>query len=210
MSPRTKEQNEAIRRERKAQIVEAARRVFAERGFHSTKMSDIAQLAGVSQGTLYHYFGSKDDLFLALLSTWDERLEGVVKGLPDSPTTASEKLWMMNQVGLAFLREDEELLPVIIEFWAYALRNPEAAASFRSLFETMQRSCAAIVEEGIANGEFKPVDVQTLSALPLTVLDGTTLLYLLVGKDLLDPEQLISKTQQLIFDGLLAETEEPP
>ena len=210
MSPRTKEQYEAIRKARMAQILEAARQVFAEHGFHATKMSDIARTAGVSQGTLYHYFRGKDDLFMALLSTWTERLEEAVKGLADSPTSAADKLWRMNEVGLAFLSADEELLPVIVEFWAYALRNAEAAASYRSLFQTMRQSCAAIVEEGIASGEFKPVDVQTLSALPLTVLDGVTLLYLLAGKDLVNPEQLIRKTQQLVFDGLLAEPKESP
>ena len=208
MSPRTKEQYEAIRKTRKAEIVEAARQVFAAQGFHATKMSEIAQEAGVSQGTLYHYFRGKDDLFMALLSTWTERLEQAVKGLPDCPTSAAEKLWRMNEVGLAFVSANEELLPVIVEFWAYALHNPEAAASYRSLFQTMQQTCAAIIDEGIANDEFKPIDVQTLSALPLVVLDGVALLYLLVGKNLMDPEQMIKQTQQLVLGGLLSGPEE--
>lgn len=204
MSPRTKAQYEEIRRTRKEQILEAARRVFAEQGFHATRMSDIAQAAEVSQGTLYHYFRSKDKLFMALLSTWAKRLEDVVKGLPDIPLSATDKMWMMDQVALDFLEANEELLPVMLEFWAYALRNAEAAASFRSLFQTMQQSCTEIINEGIASGEFKPIDVKVISALPLVVLDGVILLSLVVGKDLVEPGQVIKKTQQLVFDGLLA------
>ena len=210
MSPRTREQNEQIRRERRAQILEAARQVFAERGFHATKMSDIAQSIGVSQGTLYHYFRSKDDLFLALLSTWAERLAATVSGLPDAPSSATDKMWAMTRLAMAFLQADVELLPVLVEFWAYALHNPKAAASFRYLFEAMQQSCAAIIEEGIASGEFKPVDVQALSVLPLVVLDGVTVLTSLVGKDLVEPVQIVEKTQRLVFDGLLVEGGDAP
>jgi len=210
MSPRTRDQNEQIRRERRAQILEAARQIFAERGFHAAKMSDIAQAIGVSQGTLYHYFRSKDDLFLALLSTWAERLADTVGGLPDVPLSATDKMWAMTRLATAFLQADVELLPVLVEFWAYALHNPKAAASFRHLFEAMQQSCAAIIEEGIANGEFKPIDVQTLSALPLVIVDGAIVLASIIDRDLMQPEQVIEKTQRLVFDGLLAEKGDAP
>ncbi len=209
MSPRTKAQYEKIRQARKEQILEAARRLFAAQGFHTTRMSDIARAVGVSQGTLYHYFRSKDELFMALLSTWAGRLEVAIMGLPDVPASATDRLWMMNQVALAFLEADEELLPVMVEFWAYALRHPAAAASFRSLFQTMQQSFTAIINEGIASGEFRSIDVKTLSTLPLIILDGVVLLSLVVGKDLVQPEQVIRKAQQLILDGLLTETEGP-
>lgn len=203
MSPRTKEQNEQIRQERRAQILDAARQVFAEQGFHAAKMSDIAQAIGVSQGTLYHYFRSKDDLFMALLLPWAERLAEAVRGLPETPSSATEKMWAMSRLAMAFFQADDELMPVLVEFWAYALHNPEANERFRGLFQVMQESCAAIIEEGVASGEFKPVDVQTLSVLPLVVLDGVTVLASLIGKDLVEPVQVVEKTQQLVFDGLL-------
>ena len=205
MSPRTKEQNEQIRQERRAQILNAARQAFARQGFHAAKMSDVAQAIGVSQGTLYHYFRSKDDLFLALLSTWAERLAETVSGLPDVPSSATDKMWAMTRLATAFLQADVGLLPVLVEFWAYALRNPKAAASFRHLFEAMQQSCAAIIGEGIASGEFKAIDVQTLSALPLVIVDGVIVLASIIDRDLMQPEQVIEKTQQLVFDGLLTE-----
>jgi AcrR family transcriptional regulator len=201
--PRTKAQNKAIRQARREQILEGARQVFAEQGFHPTRMSDIAKTVGVSQGTLYHYFGSKDELFLALLNTWNERVEEIVGQLPDSGLSAADKFWLINQVAVAFFEADEDLLPVLVEFWAYALHNPEATASFRNFFQVMQQSMKEILAEGIAAGEFKPVEVELLSALPLIILDGSILLAAVVGRDLIRPAEMVQKAQQLVFDGLL-------
>jgi AcrR family transcriptional regulator len=203
MCPRTNEQNEQIRRERQAQILDAARQVFAEQGFHATRMSDIAHAAGVSQGTLYHYFRSKDDLFMGLLFPWAERLAEAVRGLPDSPSSATDKMWAMSRLATAFFQTDEELMPVLVEFWAYALHSPKATESFRDLFQAMQESYAAIIEEGVADGEFKPVDVQTISALPFAVLDGVIVLASLLDRNVVQPEKVVEQTQQLVFDGLL-------
>jgi hypothetical protein len=114
-------------------------------------------------------------------------------------------MWQMNHLALAFFEADEDLLPVLVEFWAYALRNPEAGASFRNLFQTMQQSLAEIIRDGVASGEFRPLDVETLSALPLVVLDGVILLAMVVGRDLVNPRQMIEKTQRLVFDGLLTQ-----
>jgi AcrR family transcriptional regulator len=208
MCPRTKEQFEAIRQERKAQIVTAARRLFAQQGFHGTRMSEIAEAVGVSQGTIYHYFSSKDELFMSMFSNWAEQLEDAVTGLPDVPLSATQKLWMMSRVATAFLGADRDLLPVFVEFCAYALHNPTAAANFRAVFQGMQRSAARILEEGIASGEFRPIDSDTLSLLPLIVLDGVILLHPILGNDILSPDLVIEQTMQLVLDGLLVEGEE--
>ena len=207
MCPRTKEQFEAIRQERNAQILAAARRLFAQQGFHSTKMSDIAKAVGVSQGTIYHYFSSKDDLFMSMFSTWAEQLEEAVTGLPDVPLSATQKLWMMGRVATAFLGADRELLPVFVEFCAYALHNPKAAANFRDVFQGMRQSVTSILDEGVSSGEFRPIDTETLSLLPLIVLDGVILLHPILGQDVLAPDAIVEQTMRLVLDGLLVKSE---
>ncbi len=62
MSPKTKEQFEEIRQNRKAAIEEAALQLFAEQGFNNVSISRIAQKAGVSKGLLYNYFDNKEAL----------------------------------------------------------------------------------------------------------------------------------------------------
>ena len=73
MPPRTEEQNEQLREQRKTQLLAAAQRVFARQGFHAATVSDVAAEAGVSQGTVYHYFDSKESLFLAVFTQWCQK-----------------------------------------------------------------------------------------------------------------------------------------
>ena len=67
MSPRNFEQNAAIKDERREQILSAALRLFAKRGFAATKISDVVEGAGMSHGLVYHYFKSKEEIFYELL-----------------------------------------------------------------------------------------------------------------------------------------------
>ncbi|MCW2812178.1 MAG: putative TetR family transcriptional regulator [Friedmanniella sp.] len=67
------------RDQRRAQLLEAANDVFTTRGYHAAAMDDIAEAAGVSKPVLYQHFGSKLDLYLALLDQSCERLVEVVK-----------------------------------------------------------------------------------------------------------------------------------
>ncbi len=67
MSPRTEEANARIREEQKERIREAAKVLFAHKGFSETKMSDIAAAANVSYGLAYHYFANKEAIFTNLL-----------------------------------------------------------------------------------------------------------------------------------------------
>lgn len=67
MSPLNEEQLQQIRDERKKQIMNAALKIFARRGIIGAKLSMIATEAGISQGLLYHYFTSKDELFITLV-----------------------------------------------------------------------------------------------------------------------------------------------
>ena len=69
MSPRTDEQNAQIKDERREQILKAALKVFALRGFAATKISDIAKAARLSHGLVYHYFSSKEEMFFELVRT---------------------------------------------------------------------------------------------------------------------------------------------
>ena len=207
MSPRTAAQNEELRQTRREQILEAARQVFAGQGFHNTRMSDIAQATSVSQGTLYHYFRSKDELFLAVFNAWNEQIKSVVEQLPDADMHVTDKFWMVNQLAVNFFETGEDLLPVLVEYWAYLLHNPEAAANFREFYLAMQQPFKEIIKEGIDAGEFKSVDVDLASALPLVILDGVTLLTAILGKDVMKPVEQIKLTQQLVFEGFLTKPE---
>ena len=86
--PRSHAQNELIKEERRAQILSHALRLFATRGLAATKITDIAAAAGVSQGLIYHYFSSKEEIFTELIRHAYEginRAARYLESLPDSP-----------------------------------------------------------------------------------------------------------------------------
>lgn len=72
--------------DRRTQILDCARRVFAERGFHVTSVADICTEAGIGRGTLYQYFGNKRDVFFAVLQDVAGRVRTV---LDERPTIAN-------------------------------------------------------------------------------------------------------------------------
>ncbi len=68
--------------DRRSQILDCARRVFAERGFHVTSVADICSEAGIGRGTLYQYFDNKRDVFFAVLQDVAGRVRTVLEGRP--------------------------------------------------------------------------------------------------------------------------------
>ncbi len=91
---------EKKRRKREA-IIEAAIETFASKGFHNTKISDIAKFAGVADGTVYLYFSSKDDL---LIHSFDELLTGKLEELK------------------SLFQEDESYVSRLVKFFDYHVK----------------------------------------------------------------------------------------
>jgi len=76
MSPRTVEQNKEIRAEKRALIIETGLKLFADKGFHATSITNITKTAGISKGLLYNYFDSKEDLLRRIIFDY---VEGIAK-----------------------------------------------------------------------------------------------------------------------------------
>ena len=127
----------------RAALLRAAGRVFAEHGFHQATLEAVAAAAGLSKGALYHYFPSKEQLFLALL---EDRLGA---GLSDIEAVIAERGSDGEQLGAAietFLRRmnrDPRWLPLLLEFLAYGSRDPAAKARITEHFLRPAREAVA-------------------------------------------------------------------
>src|SRR5579872_5811318 len=78
--------------DKRVRILDAAVRVFAKKGFHATRVSEVANAAGVADGTIYLYFKSKDALLVSLFESRVERLLTFLDAELPRARTASEKL----------------------------------------------------------------------------------------------------------------------
>jgi AcrR family transcriptional regulator len=139
--------------DKRRQILDAAIRVFARQGFHATRVSDIADEAGVAYGLVYHYFSSKDEVLNELfLERWSLLLAAIEEAdrTGDSPR---DKLGAVATFIFESYRHDPELMKVII------VEVTRAANSFgRTHLDEIRRayeSIAKIVEDGQASGAFR-------------------------------------------------------
>ena len=95
-------------------ILDAAVRVFARQGFHTCRVSDIADEAGVAYGLVYHYFGSKDEVLDTLfLERWELMLAAIDE-IDAQPIGARDKLFAIASFIVDSYRHDRDLMKVII------------------------------------------------------------------------------------------------
>ena len=139
--------------DRRRQILDAAIRVFARQGFHSTRVADIADEAGVAYGLVYHYFKSKDDVLNELFSERWSLLLTAIEEADRSEATPRAKLEAVAGFIVDSYRHDPELMKVII------VEVTRAANSFgRTHLPEIRRayeSIAKIVSDGQEEGAFR-------------------------------------------------------
>ncbi len=139
--------------DKRRQILDAAVTVFARQGFHATRVSDIADEAGVAYGLVYHYFNSTDQVLNELfLERWSLLLAAIEEA-DRKEVSHREKLGAVAGFIFESYRHDPELMKVII------VEVTRAANSFgRTHLEEIRRayeSIAKIVADGQASGEFR-------------------------------------------------------
>jgi AcrR family transcriptional regulator len=139
--------------DRRRQILDAAVRVFAAKGFVQCRVSDIAEEAGVAYGLVYHYFGSKDEVLDTLfLERWDVMVE-LIGDIDKQQIPARDKLYAIAAFIVDSYRHDPDLMKVII------VEVTRAANSFGQTHLDVIRKAygriSDIVASGQTAGEFK-------------------------------------------------------
>jgi TetR/AcrR family transcriptional regulator, fatty acid metabolism regulator protein len=140
-----------IQEDRRKRILDAAVRVFAQRGYHGARVGDIATEAGVAHGLLYHYFSSKDEVLETVFrDNFGELLERF-RTVEASDEPAPEKLAGIAKILLRTWRNDPDLVTVMVRDVARSARLQEQVAEVGEAFAIVQR----VVEQGQAEGSFR-------------------------------------------------------
>ncbi len=139
--------------DKRRQILDAAIRVFARQGFHSTRVADIADEAGVAYGLVYHYFSSKDEVLNELFTERWSLLLAAIDEADAGSSSPRQKLEAVAAFIIGSYRHDPELMKVII------VEVTRAANSFgRTHLAEIRRaydSIAKIVADGQRSGDFR-------------------------------------------------------
>jgi AcrR family transcriptional regulator len=168
--------------ERRVQILDAAERVFARKGFERARMDDIVSESGLSKGALYWYYKSKDALIKALL---DRIFSGDLRAaetLTAEQGSATQRIRTFFRASVVEIRRFEKLLPLGYEFLSLAARRKAVRRVVGEYYHRYHSVLARLIQQGIDQGEFVEVPVDDTALSMVGMLEGITLLWMV------DPE----------------------
>ncbi len=170
--PRSDAANQLLREARREQIIGVAAVVFARQGLAGTKIDDLAAAAGMSQGLLYRYFASKEEVFTAVVQMLDEAGARLCAQVALQPGTARERLrWLTEQV-----LHIQYGMPAFALVIAHALTNVAVSDEVRAIAlhqtETLSEAFGAIILEGQRSSEIIAGNPGQLAMLYLGALHG--------------------------------------
>jgi AcrR family transcriptional regulator len=205
LTDRSIAQRQAGAEEKRRQILDAAVRVFARRGFHTSRVGDIAEEAGVAHGLLYHYFASKDEVLETVFrENWSELLARFEQ-VEASGEPADEKLRGIVKILLRTWRNDPDLVTVMV-------REVGRSAHLASQVDVIGQGFAVIervIAQGQAEGVFrKELDARLASWIVYGGLEEILTGWVL-GR-LPDGDEEVARAERTIVDVVLGGLGETP
>jgi AcrR family transcriptional regulator/transposase len=182
-------------------IIRAAQNVLASKKVSGTRMRQIAQKAGISQGTLHYYFPSKTGLLLAVLDEMQKFFELRQKQLLANELGATGKINLFSDQQKQLLLQYPQLEEIFLDFWGHALINPDIRDKTISMYAAWRRDILLAIQQGVESGEFDPVQAKITPYLFVALLEGIALQYLL-DKSQIDLEQAFQSINQMMIHWL--------
>jgi AcrR family transcriptional regulator len=188
--------------ERRMQILQAAMGCFAEKGYHLTTMDDIVAASGMSKGSIYWYYKSKKEILMSMMEVAFADIGEAAAGILDDPTiSAGERLRHFMEVSMESIAEFGEWTAVFIDFWSATRHDEDFYQLMAGLYEPFLKSLTGLIEEGIQNGEFRPVNAADLAISLMSAGDGL-IMYQLIGIPV-DLQNTVETFMDVLFEGLL-------
>ncbi|MFP4081733.1 MAG: TetR/AcrR family transcriptional regulator [Candidatus Aminicenantes bacterium] len=161
-----------IKREK---ILESAISVFAKKGIFKTKIADIAAAADVGKGTIYEYFNSKDEIFLAAFHYVIEKAERVVAKRLSTTGDPLEKLCLLFEAWKEILgSEFKEHMEIMLDFWAEGIRSKDESAAFslKKIYDENRKLIKNILDDCVEQRKIRPVDTKIAASIIIGTMDG--------------------------------------
>lgn len=158
--------------ETRRRIMSAAVKLFATQGYNVSSVAEICNAAGISKGAFYHHFPGKQDLFVAVLEEWLAGLDAELERIRDVSGSVTESLLSMTGMMGEVFSQAEGQLPMFLEFWVQAMRNPEIEALVIAPYRRYRQFFAGIIQQGIDQGEFADVDADMAAGMLVSMAVG--------------------------------------
>lgn len=183
---------------RRLQIEDAASALFRERGYAATSVRDIAQALNLQGGSLYAHVASKEDVLWSIVCRAADRFGAGVSAVAAGAAAPSARLREMIRAHVAVVTGAQKDAAVFQHEWRFlsAERRAEISAR-RDAYEALFRT---VIGDGVASGEFRPVDPRLTAMAILTALNGIATWYAAGG--LLTPDDIAAHHADLFVHAL--------
>ena len=163
-----------------ARIAASALKLFSDKGYTATTVGDIAKASGLGKGTLYEYFATKEDMFVAALKEWMTRFENRLKDCLEGITDPERKLYALAETNITLVDTiDPAVLRLSAEFLQQSLREDGVLYKRRYLLKEMYTGqCRLVMDillDGISRGRFRAEiarDAEKIAINLLACFDG--------------------------------------
>jgi len=155
---RTKQQ--VVSEFRCAEILEAARRVFAKKGLADATMDEIAAAAGLAKGTLYLYFESKRDVYLKTLQHGKVELLEQIKSNMEAAKGLRAKIRTLIATRVRFAEENRDFYKIYLTEFSNVIHPASINEEFRRLDLKQAKALEQALREGLDRGEIRQINIE--------------------------------------------------
>lgn len=188
----------ASQRRRAPQIIEAAARVFAERGFHGATTQDIADVLGIKQASLYYYFSSKEAALELVCLRGVEGFFEAAKAIAARPESARKRLALLINSHLSPLVDRADFVKVFLNERQHL--PTESRRRIGRWSRGLERIFEEVIKEGIAKGEFRAALDPRMAT--LAILGMCNAVSSWQRNENVDVAQISAEFARLLIDGI--------
>jgi len=204
--PATKKLTRAEQKARRpAEILDAAFEEFVERGYVATRVEDIASRIGVTKGTVYVYFETKEQLFEAMIRHISVPLEGLLASANELKGTATERLQKMIELIYDLVTRDRRLRELMRFIIAEGSRFPQIIDRHHEAFiDPLDWQMQSLIDDGVRLGEFRSAPAAFSDAVVAPAITFLFFKLLFDERRVLDRDAYLKAHIDLVLHGLLA------
>jgi AcrR family transcriptional regulator len=190
---------------RRSEIMVAAMRLFASKGFHNTTMGEIAKEAEFSTGSLYNFFKSKEELYFTMLREEIEKIEVLVRRQRDQAQGPREKVEAVVDAMIEYFEENRYVFRIFAthqEHFEWPMKG-ELVEVVRKKYLIFIAELAGVFKEGIAQGQFKKYEPEELALCFMGIMNSFIILWIET-----DPKVRLREKKPVILDIFYRGTEQ--
>ncbi len=192
--------------QKRKEILQAAMRVFAEKGIQKSKMIDIANRAKIGKGTIYEYFDSKEGIFKEAYLAHFKEIEERIFQIMRSGDTALHKIHNLTKTVLTdFFSENSELAGIMMDFWAEGIRTKDEeildVINLKEMYAVFRNILIEVLQQGIDEGSFREMDKKAVASAVIGSFDGLLLQWTL-DRNIFDLQSVTDEWLNVLINGI--------